>query len=103
MIHEETLKELLEMELGTGNLTTAVVKNHTPDHTPILEPPTCFLIWWNLSDEPYLYYEQTFDADILDKLEADTVYEDFVKPVAMKFRAYRSERMCEKRSEHKEN
>ena len=70
MIDEETVRRLIAVELGEGEVHTINIKydNET--------------------------YNISFDADLL---ETDNVLDDLVKPMAIKLKTFRAKKLAEKR------
>ena len=110
MINEETLRRLIAIELGEGEVQTEEIKYDKPqtkqnllealltfitrkDHSHIvLVPSKAIAIFWKLSDDET--YNLSFDADLLNNVETDTVFDDIVKPMSIKLKTYRAKKLA---------
>lgn len=112
MINEETLRRLIAIELGEGEVQTEEIKYDKPqtkrnwleavltfitrkDHShTVLVPSKAIAIYWKLSDDET--YNLSFDADLLNNVETDTVFDELVKPMSIKLKTYRAKKLAAK-------
>lgn len=110
MIDKETLRRLIAIELGEGEVQTEEIKYDKPqtkrnwleamltlitrkDHShTVLVPSTAIALFWKLSDDET--YNLSFDADLLNNVETDTVFDELVKPMAIKLKTYRAKKLA---------
>lgn len=110
MIDEETLRRLIAVELGEGEVQTIEILYDKPqtkqnwleamltfltrkEHSHIvLIPSKAIAIFWKLSDDET--YNLSFDADLLNSVETDTVLDELVKPMAIKLKTHRAKKLA---------
>ena len=109
MIDVETIRSLLAVELGEGEVQTITITYDKPqskqnllevlltfitrkNHSHIvLVPGKAIVFFWKLSDNET--YNISFDADLL---ETDNVLDDLVKPMAIKLKTFRANKLAAK-------
>ena len=112
MIDEETIRRLIAVELGEGEvqnieilydkhqnkrnwleaLLTFITRKDLSDI--VLVPSKAIAIFWKLSDDET--YNLSFDADLINSVETDTVLDELVKPMAIKLKTYRAMKLAAK-------
>ena len=112
MIDKETISRLIAIELGEGEVQNIEIKFDKPktkrnwleavltfitrkDHSHIvLVPSKAIAILWKLSDDET--YILSFNADLLNSVETNTVLDELVKPMAIKLKTHRAKKLAAK-------
>ena len=110
MIDEETVRRLIAVELGEGEVHSINIKYDKPqtkqnmleavltfitrkNHSHIvLVPSKAIVFFWKLSDDET--YNLSFDADLLNNVETDTVFDELVKPMSIKLKTFRAKKLA---------
>lgn len=113
MINKETVRRLLAIELGEGEVQTEEIKydKHQTkrnlletvltfitrkDHShTVLVPSTAIAFFWKLSDDET--YNISFNADLLDKLNTYNVFDELIKPMVIKLKTFQLKNLLQRR------